>query len=451
MKQNIKFTLYIVLVLLVLQFGQGAMLKIITGLSQWLIGSFGTLITYLKLFLIMFWFLGITYPYWKKPFKQSVAIRTAVLLLIPAILYAWSLRMQMLPVYNLAKERGEKVGKVYVNDDTLGYRHLPHSTGYRLLGFRDIVIYHDENGNRVPEGYQHTYKRPLVMYLGCSISYGDAVFADSTFAYHLSQKLGGDYVNAATSGYGLSQMVLKAEELIPILKPDIIVAQYTPWLAHRSMSPYQSFLGGIFPIPYFSDNGLEPPVFSPKGLHIPLADFKNTPRNSTDFLKFYGRVAPVLLYQDVMSLVTSLKILVGFTPKPTDNDLKAEEYGYGRIADLSKQYGAKMYVWTTGTGWSYPSKLPPSLIYDRKIPVIHADTALIKKYNIKDGDRYGRLYGHWYKPDGKDSVMADGHPNPHAHEIIADEMYRVITGTRKSPSDTTALANLKITKVNKGT
>ncbi|GAB3174044.1 hypothetical protein [Telluribacter humicola] len=449
MKQNIKFTVYVFLILVILQFGQGAILKVITGLSQWLIGSFGNIMTYLKLSLILFWILGITYSYWKKPFRQSVAFRIAVILLIPTVLYAWSLRMQMLPMYNLAKERGEKVGKVYVNDDLLGYKHLPHSTGYRQLGFRDIIIYHDENGNRIPQGYKHTGRRPLVLYLGCSVSYGDAVFADSTFAYYLSQKLGGDYVNAATSGYGLSQMVLKAEELIPKLKPDYVVTQYTTWLAHRSMNAYQSFLGGTFPIPYFSEEGVQSPVFSPKGLRIPLADFKHTPRNGWDFTKFYARVAPVLIYQDVMSGVTGLKMMVGITPKPLKDAEKVEQYGYGRIADLCDKYGAKMYVWTTGTGWSYETKLPPALVYDRKIPVIHADTALIKKFNIQDGDRYGRLYGHWYKPNGKDSVMADGHPNPFAHQIIADEMYKIITGSNSLPADSTALANLKIKTVKK--
>ncbi len=348
--------------------------------------------------------------------------------------------MQMLPMYNLAKERGEKVGKVYVNDDKLGYKHLPNSTGYRLLGFRDITIYHDENGNRVPVDYKPTGKRPLVLYLGCSVSYGDACFADSTFAHYVQQQLGGDYVNAATSGYGLSQMVLKAEELIPKLKPDYVVTQYTSWLAHRSMSQYQNFLGGTFPIPYFSDNGLEMPAFSPRGLRIPLADFKNTPRSVWDFTKFYIRVAPTLIYEDVMELVTKVRMLFGSVPAPTTDELKVEQIGYNRIADVCEKNGAKMLVWTTGTGFGYRTKLPPSLIYERKIPIIYADTALINKHNVTNGDQYGRLYGHWYKPNGTDSVMADGHPNPYAHKIIANEMYRVISGD-------TAVADTTLTKL----
>ncbi len=443
MKQNLKFTAYIFAILAILHFGQNYILQFLTGLNQWLIAHFGGVVTYLKLFLILFWALGITYPLWKRNFKHSVAFRFFIILLIPAVLYAWSLRMQMLPMYNLAKERGEKVGKVYVNDPTLGYKHLPNSTGYRLLGFRDIIIYHDENGNRVPQGYKHTGKRPLVLFLGCSVSYGDAVFADSTFAYLLSQKLGGDYINAATSGYGLSQMVLKAEELIPKLKPDYVVTQYTSWLAHRSMGQYQNFLGGTFPIPYFSDQGLEPPVFTPNGLKIPLADFKATPRNIWDFTKFYIRVAPVLIYEDVMEMVVKVKTLFGMTPPPTTDELKVEEIGYGRIADLCEKNGSEMFIWTTGTGFGYRTKLPPSLVYDRKIPVIYADTALINRHNIKDGDRYGRLYGHWYKPNGTDSVMADGHPNPYAHEIIANEMYRVIKGDSAVAADSTALLGLK--------
>lgn len=428
MKQNLKFTAYIFASVAILHFGQNLILRFLIGMNQWLIDHFGGVVTYLKLFLLLFWVLGISYPLWKKTFKHSVAFRFFIILIIPVILYAWSLRMQMLPMYNMAKELGEKVGKVFVNDDQLGYKHLPNSIGYRLLGSRDITVYHDENGNRVPEGYKHTGKRPLVLYLGCSISYGDACFADSTFAHYVQQQLGGDYVNAATSGYGLSQMVLKAEELIPKIKPDYVVTQYTSWLAHRSMTQYQNFLGGTFPIPYFSDNGLEMPVFSPRGLRIPLADFKNTPRSMWDFAKFYMRVAPTLIYEDVMELIIKLKTLLGITPAPTTDELKAEEIGYSRIADVCERNGAKMLVWTTGTGFGYRTKLPPSLIYERNIPIIHTDSALIHKHNVKNGDQYGRLYGHWYKPNGIDSVMADGHPNPYAHKIIANEMFRVIKG-----------------------
>lgn len=442
MKQSLKFSAYIFAILAILHFGQNYILRFITEVSQWLITHFAGMVAYLKIFLILFWLMGITYPLWKRQFKKSVAFRTLIILFIPIILYLWSLRMQMLPMYNLAKERGEKVGKVYVNNDTLGYTHLPYSTGYRLLGFRDIIIYHDENGNRIPQGYKHTGKRPLVLFLGCSVSYGDAVFADSTFAYLLSQKLGGDYINAATSGYGLSQMVLKAEEIIPKLKPDYVVTQYTSWLAHRSMSQYQNFLGGTFPIPYFSDKGLQLPVFSPKGLKIPLADFFNTPRSLWDFSKFYVRVSPVLIYEDIMELVVKVKTLFGMTPPPSTDELKVEDMGYSRIADLCKQNGSEMLIWTTGTGYEYRTKLPPSVIYDRKIPIVYADTALIHLHNVKNGDQYGRLYGHWYKPNGKDSVMADGHPNPYAHQIIANEMYKMIKGDSAIGVDST-LTRLK--------
>ena len=381
--------------------------------------------------------MGISYPLWKKHFKKSPGFRVFIILLTPLIMYLWALYSQMLPMYNLAKERGEKVGKVYVNDDKLGYKHLPQSTGYRLLGFRDIIIYHDENGNRIPQGYKHTGKSPLIVYLGCSVSYGDAVFADSTFAYLLSQKLGGDYINASASGYGLSQMVLKAEKIIPTLKPDYVVTQYTSWLAHRSMSQYQNFLGGTFPIPYFSDQGLEMPVFSPQGLKIPLANFFGTPRSIWDFIKFFVGVAPVLIYEDIMELVVKAKTLFGITPPPSTDELKVEEMGYSRIANLCEQYGAKMLVWTTGTGYGYRTKLPPRIVYNRKIPIVYADTALIRLHNINNGDPYSRLYGHWYKPNGRDSVLADGHPNPYAHQIIAHEMFKVIKGDGLSLEDST--------------
>jgi hypothetical protein len=427
---QVRFTLYIFGILFLLQLGQGHIKSIVNTLSYWFTEHVEIIVSYLKLALFMIWTLGITYGFWKGLFKRNVWFRTAVLLLIPSIFYAYNLRLRVLPVYNVAKDIGDKIGKVYINSDTLGYRHLPNSTGYRPLEKKFVTITHDNDGCRIPVGYKHTGKRPLVMSFGCSVSYADACWAEDGFTHQVAKDLGGDYINAACSGYGASQMIIRAKELIPKYKPDYVIVQYTFWLAERSMKHYQEFFGGEFPIPFFSDNGLETPVFSPKGLQeTPFSQFKDTPRSAFDFWHFFSKLAPYYVYQDVRSTWTGFKSFLGFTPKASVNRDRVENYAYGELARICRENNTQMIVWTTGTGFHLTDVrvIPPDTVYKLKIPIAYADSALYKRNNAWDRDTYARYYAHWWTPPGrKDSVVVDGHPNKLCHRIIADEIVKTI-------------------------
>jgi len=424
---NIKFTLYIAIILAILQFSQGRLVPKAYDLKVWIENNIETVISYLKFFVLMIWVLGISYPFWKKAFRTNVWVRTAVLVAVPMIFYSYNLRMRILPVYNLAKGFGDRIGKVYVNDDTIGYKHAPNTTGYRLLGDKYITVTHDDEGNRIPVGYKHTNKRPLTIFLGCSVSYGDACWAQDAFSHLVAHDLNGDYINAAGSGYGVSQMLVNAKKFVPKYKPNYLVVQYTEWLPDRSMKTYQTFFGGKFPIPFISDEGLEMPVFSPRGLKTPFLEFHKTPVSTVDFLKFFGRIAPNFIYQDINSIWVFFGQLVGLVPKPTTNQKWAENYAYAELNRICKENGTKMIVWTTGTGFWLDPKLPADTIYSLKIPIAYADSALYKKGNAWTKEKYAQLYDHWFLPKGaKDSIIVDGHPNPYCHRIIADEILKTI-------------------------
>lgn len=424
---NVKFTVYILTILVLLQLSQGRIVPIIENFQLWLVKNVETMIGYLKFGLVLIWALGITYALWRNAFRTKAWVRAVVLLGVPLLFYGYNLRTRITPVYRLAKEYGDKIGKVYVNDDVIGYKHLPNSTGYRQLGDKYITITHDQDGNRIPVGYKHNNKRPLTMFLGCSVSYGDACWAEDAMSHWVGKGLQGDYINAAGSGYGVSQMILKAREFVPKYKPNYLVVQYTEWLPDRSTNTYQTFFGGRFPIPYISNKGLEMPVFSPRGLNTPFLEFHKTPVSTWDFLKFAARIAPNFVYQDINSLWVFFKQSLGFTPKPSTNRKQVEDYAYGELYRICKENNTKMIVWTTGTGFYLPPKLPADTLYALKVPIAYADSALYKKGNAWTKEKYAQLYAHWYKPKGqKDSVVVDGHPNPLCHRIIAEEILKTI-------------------------
>ena len=425
-KKNLFYTLVILSTVLVIQVLQRTLGINIIELGRWLMseGTGGTIISHVKFFFILIWIMGLIYS--RNLMKSSALYRWFFILLLPLGMYFWNVKTRVFPIYELAKERGEKVGKVYVNDDVLGYKQTPFSRGYRLLGDKDIIIQHDDKGYRIPIGYQHPKEPVGALTLGCSVSYGDACWAENTFAYLLSKKTSTDYINASVSGNGLSQMVINAEKIIPEKHPKYAIVQYSSWLANRSMTYYQKFLGGKFPIPYFSDKGLEEPVFSPKGLSAPLGAFRYTPKNTWDFLKFYLRVSPYVMYQDFQSLWVSFKASLGFVNKPSVDRDKVEEYGYDRIYQVCKKNNTKMILWTTGTGFSVPSKLPPaSVLNNPDIIKVYIDSLAMRLHPTTNLMDYQKIYGHWYLPKGsKDSVFADGHPNNYMHSLIADEIYK---------------------------
>lgn len=265
------------------------------------------------------------------------------------------------------------------------------------------------------------------MNVGCSVSYGDACWGEDVFVHVLAEKMHGDYINAACSGYGLAGMLLKVKELVPKYKPDYLVVQYTKWLAERSMQQYQSFFGGEFPMPYFSDKQLEAPVFLPKGLgETPFAEFHSTPYGQVDILRFMGKVAPYFIYEDFHRMIAFFKGLVDINPPASKDTDVAEAYAFAELNRICKENNVKMIVWTTGTGFNLDPKLPPKVVYDQKVPVAYADSALYKKGNTWDKESYSKRYSHWETNYTKDTVLLDGHPNPLAHRIIAEEIFETI-------------------------
>src|SRR5476649_2737573 len=103
----------------------------------------------------------------------------------------------------------------YFHDDALGYVPRP--------GYATADVHIDSEGLRVtspaPPG-------PRVLALGDSYTYGEEVKDAETWPAHLQQLTGQRVLNAGVAGYGFDQIVLRAEKLVPALRPSAVVVSF---------------------------------------------------------------------------------------------------------------------------------------------------------------------------------------------------------------------------------
>ena len=196
----------------------------------------------------------------KKNFTFSL-----MLLLIPAItivlIYSGYTVYRSIELYSYIKsnQRGW-IGKVMKADAELGFAPIPNSHGAEIFPVGpDLPMCFDENGFRSPieNNNATSNQKPVVLVLGCSFTYGAAVYAKDAYPYLVGQSLGGITKNAGCSSCGLSQMLILARRLIPTHKPDYVVVQYSPWLVSRALDPFAPTYFGKAPTAYFyEDDGV---------------------------------------------------------------------------------------------------------------------------------------------------------------------------------------------------
>ena len=159
-------------------------------------------------------------------------------------------------------------GKAYHADPDYGYYPTANALAYQsLVDGEWIPVRFDERGFRIPATGQEPADRTgsRLLFLGNSFTHGYGVTAEETFAYRTGKQLGASVMNAGVAGWGLAQMVMRARQTIPSIKPDKVIVQYSTWLPGRSMKLYIPRTFGNTASPYFyeSDDGINmhPPVF----------------------------------------------------------------------------------------------------------------------------------------------------------------------------------------------
>jgi len=322
-------------------------------------------------------------------------------------------------------------------DAQLGYRPLPNASSEELFscGLR-VPIYQDDEGFRVPapDIRSTSGKRPFVLALGCSFTFGTGCLAQEAFPFLVADKLGGTALDAGVPGYGLAQMLLRARDLIPRLKPDIVIAEYATWLISRSIgyaSTPESF--GRTPHPYFAlaadgQRFVAPTAFSTTYFSLPMSDYVLDKASPTEFTSFLFRVGlPLWTASDAQLASLTFKRTFRLLPaanRPSPDLAKAV---YSEIAGLCRANGSRMVIVVLGHGGAPPEQMPQGYTDAlRSIDsALYADaySEMYSRLESPSQQEYEKAYGIWRCTP---PVLIDRHPNPAAHSIIAGTILKLL-------------------------
>jgi len=367
--------------------------------------------------------------------RKKLLFSICLLLIVSLMAYGLTIAYRAPSLYAYAK--GHSRGwfrPVFRSDPELGWVPIPGTRSAHTFPIGpDIPMQFDADGFRVPVGEQGTNRsRPLILAIGCSFTYGDACLAEDTFPHKVAQSLGGTELNAGVCSYGLAQMMLLAERLIPRYSPDYVLIQYSPWLFDRATMHFAPTYFSYAFNPFFADTpagGVEicPPAFS--NYDIDLSPWRASPRGPLDFASFLMRRAlPLFVHNDVGILSYRIQRALGLIKQPTKNRSEVLKIVYGRIQALCSQNKSRPLIVILGdssAGISIPKELG-----ELEMPLVNASAVLIAALPESTADAYHRAYGHFR---GSPPVCVDGHPNPRAHTMIAKTIVDYIHAMGRTP------------------
>lgn len=347
---------------------------------------------------------------------------------------SWSLYDQIKP-----PRRGWS-GSVTRADPELGFTPVPGARAAHVFPIGpDVPTRFDERGTRVPVDFVPGPARaPVILSLGCSFTYGDACLAEDAFTYRAARALGGTAVNGGVCGYGLAQMLLRAGRLVPEIDPDVLLVQYSPWLVDRARSQTAPVYFGLRPKPYFgradgAPLGIVSPAFPPlSGLDV--GRFRSGEARLTERLRFLGEFGlPLHLHEDYHRVGLRWRAWLGLLPEParvSDRDAIVAHV-YGALRELATAHGARLVV----VRLEHRSDAPelPGFFEREGFAVVDGHAALLD-WLARDEEplpgasleeRYRRAFYHWR---GTPPEIVDGHPNPHAHGLVAAAIVAALRG-----------------------
>ena len=347
--------------------------------------------------------------------------------------YALSLGWRTLDVYDFLKSdhRGFR-GKIHRADPELGFSAVPGSRGFHVFAVGPpMPLHYSVDEFRVPaeDSGAPPRKRPFVLALGCSFTFGDGCAAEETFPFLVAQGLDGTALNAGKSGYGLSQMLILARRLIPRYRPDYVLVQFSPWLVGRGTSGFARSRFGVIPVPYFTLDhgrvGVEPPCFRPKLFDLPFHRFDTPQRGWGELLSFSASAGvPLFVHDDVQMAACQARRLAGGPAErgrrqASDSGEEVNRIVYREIASICAANGATMVL----VRLSHPLERHHQEMKDLYRDVVYVNAQEVLDAGIPEGDKdaYYRRFGLWR---GTPPVLVDTHPNPAAHRIIATEILR---------------------------
>jgi hypothetical protein len=322
-------------------------------------------------------------------------------------------------------------GQVHRVDPKLGFAPVSSARGAHIFPIGpELPMRYDREGFRIPVGAQESQlrRRPLLLALGGSFTYGDATPAEKTYPYRIAQALDGGVINAGVCGYGLSQMLILARRLVPEHRPDYLLVQYSPWLWQRAVSPFAPSYYGKLTSPYFYRDGgrlgLHPPAFPAVLFDYPIGDYRASEASFGEFFAFVGEVGfPLVAREQLGMLSYHARRLLRILPRPADDHEAVIRAVYTEIAQIAIEQNARMIVVLLDKAGEEAHF--PGAEANASFEVVDAQAALLSRLHPSNPGAFLRRYAHWR---GDPPQLVDVHPNPRAHAIIAEAVIDAVRG-----------------------
>ena len=321
-------------------------------------------------------------------------------------------------------------------DKLRGYALTPNARGNMLAKYDVSAQFrHDDQGFRIRNNKSASAddNNSLWLFLGDSFTYGLLVESEEAFPYLIGEELKVNIINAGVPGYSLAQILVQAYEVIPQYKPDVVVVQYSPWLAKRALYALHPESKYIVSAPYFSANDPKGHIVSLNG---PLFFVDNSifnvhfDRYRWKDPKFINKLKFILnsnlfkyyALRDFYLSKYSLAKIIGIEKsiKATAENLALiEQLAYNELGRLAMENNAIMIV--LGLGTAFDEINAPKSVFPDFALAINAWSIMVEQLNNKNPREYQDSY-YFTRDDGYVYEVIDTHPTPKAHKIIADSV-----------------------------
>ncbi len=350
---------------------------------------------------------------------------TGILLYGVWFAYLWHVSM---PIYHFTKEANSYTSSLYAADESLGHTIIPNTQGHYIWGHGDSVeIKTDSRGFRIRTGIAPA--EGGLLFLGDSFTLCEELDYSQAYPYLIGDALCQPVQNAAVSGYGYAQMILKARTYIKQVQPSAVVFQVSPWLAERAVTPYMPALFFKVPSPYYDQSGaITPPLYTTPIFELTqnrlLDKYRQSPISFFDKFVFVWHFTRLVFQKQYWE---ELKLNFSFASDnaiPLNNAEKATALAVEEIISLSQD--RKLVLLVMGFEKDQIGRFGQlfSQVLNENVLLVDADEVLWAQPSITDKSAYERAYCFWH---GNPPVLVDYHFNAHANQLIKQAMQQALS------------------------
>lgn len=338
--------------------------------------------------------------------------------------YLWHISM---PIYHFTKADNSYTVNMYTADEVLGHTLNTNTHGYYIWGHGDsVAIDTDGRGFRT---FNDSDTLGGLLFFGDSFTLCEELETPLAYPYLVGNSLSQPVSNAAVSGYGYAQMVLKARAFIDRVSPQVVIFQVSPWLAERAVNPYMPALFFKVPSPYYNhQKNISPPLYISPVFELTqnqlLDKYRESPVGLSDKVGFVWHFTRPVFQKQYWEELKLMLPINSSGVKPLGDEEEATELALTEVIKLCQ--GRKLILLVMGYGQNETDyfQLRYGKLLTENVTVVNADKALWSQPNVSDAPSYERAYCFWH---GDPPVLIDYHFNARANELIAKEMLCALT------------------------